>query len=298
MVRNLIYFFLITFFVLSCGPSSEDIDVPIDTTGITGGTPQEDSDAIEQIVQSFSSPVEMAALLKDVGVPFSLKYLCPTDNADDYNTNFKKALALGIFSIDLGYMNIYKKSSSIINHITVIKRLADGLKVGQFFDFQTIKDLAVNGENLDSLMYLSVNSFNQMDSYLRENDRANLSILIITGMWVEGLYIASQVQKEKANKDVAERIGEQKIVLNDIWLILKNYISDKNFSELVADLEDIKTVFDQVKITYEVGEPEAVEKNGMLIIVQNEKSNVTITDEQMKQITIKIEKIRNKLINV
>jgi hypothetical protein len=42
-------------------------------------------------------------------------------------------------------------------------------------------------KNLDSLIFISVHSFNQMDDYLRTNKRGNLSALIITGTWIEGL---------------------------------------------------------------------------------------------------------------
>ena len=58
----------------------------------------------------------------------------------------------------------------------------------------------------------------------------------------------------------------------------------------------LKEVFDQVEITYEMGEPETVEKDGMVMIVQNEKSIVQISDEQLQQIINKTEEVRNKLI--
>ncbi len=61
-------------------------------------------------------------------------------------------------------------------------------------------------------------------------------------------------------------------------------------------MNEIKVVFDQVEITYEMREPETVEKDGMVMIVQNEKSNVQITDEQLQQIINKTEEVRNKLI--
>jgi hypothetical protein len=61
-------------------------------------------------------------------------------------------------------------------------------------------------------------------------------------------------------------------------------------------MNEIKEVFDQVEITYEMGEPETVEKDGMVMIVQHEKSIVQITEEQLKQIIDKTEQLRNKLM--
>jgi hypothetical protein len=60
----------------------------------------------------------------------------------------------------------------------------------------------------------------------------------------------------------------------------------------------MKNDFNDVKITYEMGEPQAVEKDGMLTIVQNEKSIVHISKDQLKIIISTTEKIRNTLINL
>ena len=35
-----------------------------------------------------------------------------------------------------------------------------------------------------------------MDEYLRENNRSDISSLLVTGMWIEGMYLACQVVKE------------------------------------------------------------------------------------------------------
>ena len=155
-------------------------------------------EAMGDIIDNISSPVEMAALLKSTGVPFSQKLLASTDRVDDLNTNFKQALNLGVYGCDLGYLNMYEKTGSVINNMTAIKSLANELRIGQFFDFNTIKRLATNNENLDSLMYISVSSFNNMDEYLRQTNRSNISSLIVTGMWVEGMYLATILTVEKS----------------------------------------------------------------------------------------------------
>jgi hypothetical protein len=255
-------------------------------------------EAMGDIIDNISSPVEMAALLKSTGVPFSQKLLASTDRVDDLNTNFKQALNLGVYGCDLGYLNMYEKTGSVINNMTAIKSLANELRIGQFFDFNTIKRLATNNENLDSLMYISVSSFNNMDEYLRKSNRSNISSLIVTGMWIEGMYLATQVVKEAPKKDVVERIADQKLVLNDLLLILKNYKGDKNFSDLVEDVESIKKEYEGVKITYEMGEPEAKEVDGMLIIVQNDKQHIDVSDETLARIITAIGTVRNKIIDL
>jgi len=254
--------------------------------------------AMSEIIENISSPIEMAALVKDLGVPFSSRYLSNPDIIDNHASSFKMAYILGVLGADLGYLNVYEKTGTSVNYLASISKIADGLKINQFFDFNTMKRLATSSSNLDSLMYLSLHSFNQMDSHLRVTERSNLSALMITGVWVEGMYLATQVAKEKSDTSLAQYIGEQKVILNDILLILKNYQRDAQFSDLIKDLELIKTEFDRVKISYQMGEPIAVEENGMLTIVQQERSIVDISNEVLLKIIETTARIRNKQLTV
>ena len=304
MIKNTLYFLLLILTISACKQNKNDNDNDYSTefeipdSVIYDGDLEISEQAMTDIVQNVSSPVEMSALIKSLGIPFSKNYLATTDNVDTYNTKFKKAISLGIFGADLGYLNMYNKTSSVINYISAIKKLADGIHVGQFFDFTTLKRLATSNQNLDSLMYISVYSFNQMDRYLRENKRSNLSSLIVTGVWIEGLYLAGQVATESPTPELKEKIGEQKIILSNLMLILKNYEKDPKFKLLITDLKEIQNLYKDVIITYEKGEPKSIEVNGTLMIEQTDKSMVQISDMQMFKIIEKINEIRNKIINL
>ncbi len=262
----------------------------------TAGQLKVSDNVMQEMVSNISSPIEMASLIKSLGVPFSQKYLATTKNVSNYNTAYAKALNLGVFGADLGYLNMYGKTSMVLDYITAMKNLADGINVGQFFDFTTLKRLATNNQDIDSLVYISQQSFNKMDKYLQKNNRGNLSALMVAGVWVEGLYLSTQFLKERPNARLAESIGEQKIIFNQLLLILKNYQNEKYISDLIAEMDALKVIYDGIKITVEVGEPKAVEVDGMLTIVQTETSTVHYTEEQMKDIVNRAEIIRNKLI--
>jgi len=299
MIKRLIYILLVIPLLASCGGNSEDqsADIPDSVkNGASSNLVEVSQEVIDDLVQNVSSPIEMAALIKKEGVPFSKNYLSDPDYVDNYNTSFAKAINLGIYGADLGYMNMYDKTGLILSHITAIKKITEDLKIGQFFDFATLKRLSSNNENLDSLMYISTSSFNRMDSYLRENKRSNMSTLMVTGVWIEGLYLATQVAIKSSNDEIKKRIGLQKISLNDLLIVLKVYKSDKNFAELISDFEQIKADFDSIKISVEKGDPTTKEVDGVLMIIQNDIQHVDMPKGQLEKIITTIEKVRNKII--
>ena len=255
-------------------------------------------ETMNDIIQNIASPIEVAALISSLNIPFSTSYLADPENLSTSTTSFEMAFSLGALTADLGYLNMYEKTGTAVNYLSSINRLADALQIGQFFDFTTIKRLATTSTDLDSLMFISINSFNNMDDYLRETDRSNLSALMIAGVWMESLYLATQVASQNANEDLKSMIGEQKLILNDLLLILNNYKNEEVIQAYITDLESIKQVYDEVKITYEVGEPQTIEKDGMLMVIQSETSHVMMSDETLGKIIDATREIRNHQLNI
>ncbi len=297
MVKKILVIFCSALLFVACTPSSDNPDVNIPDHVTDEIDDDESTESMSDIIENIASPLEMANLIQASGVPFSLRYLAPTEDSDKFNTNFKKALALGVMASDLGYLNMYKKSGSVINYLRIIQRLSSDLRIGQFFDFKLLKDLA-KADNVDSLMYHSTASFNRMDKYLRENGKGELSALMVAGVWIEGMYIATQVMEENSNQKLIERIGEQKVMLNLLVMSLSSFQSEPNFPALITDFKVIQEQFTNVQITYEIGLPETIEEDGKLIIIQDEKSIIHITEEHVKLISEQVEKVRNKLISL
>ena len=254
------------------------------------------SAVIDNMIGNIASPIETAAVIKGLNIGFNKDLIAKTDYADNFNTNFHKALGLGMYGCDLGYLNMYGKTSLVIDYISTIRNLADGIQVGQFFDFSTLKRLATNNENIDSLVLISQQSMTRIDTYLRENNRSNLSIVIVAGVWIEGLYITSMVSQESGHKRMREAVGEQKEIINLLMPLLNHYKKDPNMAKLIKDFEGIKVLYHEVKITSEVGEPTAVEENGVLTIKSNDIQTIDISDETLAKIIDKVKEIGLKLL--
>ncbi|MFH0757917.1 MAG: hypothetical protein V2B15_11570 [Bacteroidota bacterium] len=297
MIKNLSLFVIAALLFAACGQRpSENLEVNMDEAAT--GELQISSETMNEIIQNIASPIEVAALISSMNIPFSTSYLADPESLSTNTTSYEMAYSLGALSADLGYLNMYEKTGTAVNYLSGINRLADALQIGQFFDFATIKRLATTSSNLDSLMFISINSFNNMDDYLRETDRSNLSALMIAGVWMEGLFLATQVAVRNSNEDLKTMIGEQKTILNDLLLILSNYKNIPAIEGYIADFEKIKSAYAGVKITYEVGDPETIEKDGMLMVVQSETSHVTMDDPTLRLIIETTKEIRNRQMNI
>ncbi|MCU0367580.1 MAG: hypothetical protein MUF39_01995 [Cyclobacteriaceae bacterium] len=256
-----------------------------------------DEQLINSILNQIPSPLEISVILKHTGSVFNSAMLNSTDNASKYNTNFKKAINLGIYGTDLGYTNIFGQSQQGIKYITTIKSLANDLNIGQFFDVETIARLASNSKNLDSLLLITTQNFNSINHYLQSQGRDNLSVLLLTGGWLEAMQITCQTAAKKPTKELFDTIGEQKIILEQILLLFSFYENDANMASISEDLKLLKTAYEKVVINYTYKESTMEIVNGVAVIKDNSSTTIDITPDNVKEIQDLVNTIRNKIIN-
>lgn len=278
-------------------PSSADIENVLQDVKME--EPEISQEVIADIIQQIPSPIEISVLLKESGIKYDRKMLNSPENTSNYNSNFKKALNLGIYGTDLGYTNIYEQNQDAVFYLNAIKEMADGLAIGQFFDFGVIKKLATNSKNLDSLLLITTKNFNSINAYLQEQKRANLSILLLTGGWLEALHVTCKVyEKNTDNTQLRETIGEQKIILDNIMLLLSFYgETDPSIQQLISDLTPLHQEFSKIEIVYTYKESTFEVVDGVLIIKDNSSSTINITDENVKSISTITDEVRSKIIS-
>lgn len=276
-------------------PNATAYQSVLDSTRVA--QPEISEEVISDILQQIPSPLEISMILKETGVEYDQDMLNDPDNTKNYNTNYQKAVNLGIYGADLGYTNIYEQNQDAIFYLNSVKDLADELSIGQFFDFGTIKRLATNSNNIDSLLYLTTKNFNNINAYLQDQKRSNLSVLILTGGWLEALHITTQVAKQHPDNPIlVEKIGEQKVIMDNIMLLLGFY-ADSNSS--MADFKELfmplAEAYDKVEIVTVYAEPTFEEIDGMLVVKDNSSSEVKISQDNINEITEKVIEIRNKI---
>ena len=260
--------------------------------------PSIDQEVIGSILGQIPSPLEISVLLKQSKVKYNASLLNTPDNVSKYNTNYKMALNLGVYGTDLGYTNIYEQNKDGIKYLTSIKSLANQLNIGQFFDIETIARLATNSRNLDSLLLITTQNFNSINRYLQEQNRSNLSVLLLTGGWIEAMQVTCQLAvKNPDHNDLREKIGEQKITLEQILLLYSFYENDENMASLLKDLKELEAAFNNINITYTYKESSMEVVDGVAVIKDNSTTTIDITEDDVKNIMSRTNTIRNKIIS-
>src|SRR5690349_12802936 len=276
---------LVFFAACSSGNKNED-QAFVDALDETGLEPEVISGEVNDILHRIPSPLEISVLLKESGKKYNAEFLNSPENLSRYNTNYKRALNLGIYGTDLGYTNIYEQSQDGIKYMSTIKDLANELNIGQFFEMETIGRLVSNSNNLDSLLLITTQNFNSINQYLQSQNRSHLSVLFLTGGWLEALHITCEVAKTNPdNEQLQETIGAQKIILENIIRLLSFYKdNDRNMAALMKDLEGLKQAFDKVTITttYQPSTFEVVD--GVMVVKDNSSSTVAITQADIESI--------------
>lgn len=232
---------------------------------------------ISDIIKSIPSHVEMNFLFKDLGYAYDKNILIEKENTKQ--SDFQNALYLGMYSTDLNYINIYQqKEDALVCLETLIAKLED-LSVNEIFEVPQVERL-IQGNNLDSLLMLITIHLENVQEYFHQGGETYLSITILTGSWLESLYLACKVaQKTNINQQLLySRIAEQNIVLDQLLLLLSLYKKENSsIKKLRKDLKKIKKIYENhTKSEYSY-------------------TSVDISEEVLDPMIRKIVKIRNKI---
>jgi hypothetical protein len=287
--------FLASFALVGCSGGSEN-SIEDQMNNKEESKVKVSKESIDQLIQSFPSPIETSIIIKNAGNAFSSELLIPTKKLDRFVSSYDKAMAMGAFGGDMGYINIYEKSFVAIDYLAAIRLLSVDLEIDRFFDFEDMIRMAKSSSNIDSLQRMSTESFNNMEKYLREKGRDELSVLIVFGTWLEGAYIVSYIANDNLSEEMKNRVAEQKESVEKINEILVSASGDKYFANLARQLKPLADLYKKVKIEKIMREPEMKEVDGQLVFIDNSETKIITPEGVVQELINETVKLRNQLL--
>ncbi|NND93498.1 MAG: hypothetical protein HKN45_01465 [Flavobacteriales bacterium] len=254
---------------------------------------QEQADRLKKIFYQIPSPVEMVSIIKESGSKYDHTVLNKVDNRNSYTTAKSKAINLGIYGADLSYTSVFNQNQESIIYLSAAKQLADELGVSSAFSDETMERVEANLDDRDSLMHIITETFYELDAYLKENDRSSISAQVITGGWIEGLYLASvMIEGGSTEELLMDRLVDQKYALNDLISLNEAYNQGGSLDQVITDLKSLKEVFDKTR-PKEIDNTQSM-VNGKLVLGADEK--LMLEEEDVNKIIVLTKRIRGRYI--
>ncbi|MEX2485823.1 MAG: hypothetical protein WED10_14725 [Brumimicrobium sp.] len=244
---------------------------------------------------SVPSPIQTALLIKSLKIPFNENLLNPNDNIGDYTEMSSKALNMGIYGADLGYVTLYDQNAKAISYLSSVESLANDLGISGAFDKSFLERFESNSNNEDSMLVILTDAFRKGDNFLKENERKNTSALILTGGWLESMYFATNLYKDSNEDQILMRIGEQKQSLETIIELLEKYNENSTNDEIIEQFKSLNELFQKINVSYEFVKPETDVENKVTTI--KNKMKIDISDELASEIIEKVIEVRNNIVN-
>jgi hypothetical protein len=251
------------------------------------------SEQIEEVIYNIPSPTEIPYLLEATGADFNPSLVNNRKKADQYAAvSDKAALNLGVYAADIGYLASYDKTQDAIDHMNACKTLADNLGIIGAFDLDVLTKFETNITNKDSLARLLNSTINQADKYLRNDKRNKLAALILTGSFVEGLYISTGLvksyprdllpddQRNLILTPLMRIILEQEKSVDELLQMLSNAGLEDPIPNIISDLTSLQASYRALNIEEQI---------------KNNRADLVLTDKNLAEITATVEKLRGSI---
>lgn len=252
---------------------------------------EEPKNPVSETFFQVPSPGEMLTFIKMVGGADAKKvtFLNPTANEKNYTDLKLKAINFGIYSCDLSYCSIFEIGSEALHYFKTVKQMGDQIGVSTAIKPEVLKRIEANISKPDSLAVITDDVYFDSFEALEDSKQGPTLALVVSGGWLESVYIATNLAKYEAGSPVIERLADQKYTLENLLEFLKKHESDESVKAVKTDFEGLLAEFNKI------GEKEAKPlKNPEKGAAQlSGGTQLVITEAVYKSIADKIKTLRN-----
>jgi hypothetical protein len=208
---------------------------------------KEISQNVKDVVYPLPTPFEMTKMLNNIGVSYSSAILNPVDKAEKYFTEKSKAVNLGIYGADVAYAATYDQKQDVKLYLKALKTLVDELGISIDYNKMLSDEFKEKINNKDTLINIITNTYFETYKNLEGKGNKDLATMMVTGMWVEVMYIATNISKDSYNNsEIVKLISKQKDSYLKLLEILKSQNSNKDIKDLETKFMILKPVYDKV----------------------------------------------------
>ena len=252
----------------------------------------------KKVFYALPSPVELSMLIKKSGVPWQLSLLNDPVAAAKYLTNKKMALNFGIYLTDLSYAGLFEQSQTVLRYKFAIKQLIEGLGLQSAVDYSSMQLLEEHINDKDAVLRILTDMYASCMMSLDEGERYALTFSIMTGGWVEAMFIATSVINETLPSNegkMRQLVVDQRLTFDIMWQAMSDLKHIPDVAELMIQLSPLARLYDIVgaDITPNIVELAADGQSSHII-----SANIAdVTPEKFAKIREQIQNLRQIFTN-
>ena len=227
-----------------------------DTTPITVN--EETKFKFDFAIANIPSPVGSVNEISSWGADYNNALLVDPKKQLTASNEFAKALALGVYNIDMSYAMVNNKGEDVLKYMKIVVKTSDDLGLKSAVDQMVGKRAEKNLGNKDSLLKILDEIFVKSDSYLRTNERVYTASSVFAGSWVESLYLTCKITESTTDAAIKEKgykhLWDQRFYLKNLTDLLSDYKDKKECVKLNDELKKIHAEIDVIKDPKEMNE--------------------------------------------
>lgn len=188
-------------------------------------------------------------LIEENKIDYNPEFLNDPTSVSRYTVEFFKAINLGIYGSDLSIASSFDQTQESMVFLKCVNALATNLGVNSAFDQRMFDRIQANDNNKDSVLQIVTDAFRKVDEILKANHRPATSAVILSGCWIEGLYVSCQIAQQVNTEPVIKTILDQKESLKNLIVMLETVELEDNAKFVLADLKSLYQNFDVAETT-------------------------------------------------
>lgn len=265
---------LVSSLLMSCkGEIKEtEIDEEITTDTLSSAT----RSGLQGISVNIPSPIKVTGEIAGAGILFNKSIVNPASKVSSYATNYQKALNLGVYGTDLGYLTGFKQMQDAMGYIVTVKKLAEDVGVSSAYDEAAIKRIVENLSKEDSISEtkdLIDDAYLKAERNLRSQQRVEIAGLVVTGGWVEGLYVATQAigtsPRDEKSENLYSRVWDQAYSFRYVSELLNENQKNPDFAKLIEELKDVQILCKQLEYKPKMNNADVLLLKDKITVVRN-----------------------------
>jgi len=175
-----------------------------------------------KVLYSLPTPIEASMLVKNWGVPRQ-DLLNEPANASKYLTKKKMAVNFGVYMTDLTCAGLYGQTQTVLKYKQAMQHLVEGLGLQSAVSPKVIQQIEENISNKKELLQIFSSIYASSTEFLSADNRDFYALAILTGGWVEGMYIATSLidENQPSNESrMKQVIDDNKQTFDLLWQVL------------------------------------------------------------------------------